>query len=956
MDYWNLLDAVQPTGGFFCVVGIDGKQLKSQELFATKEEVDAEIQRLLAKKLNVFFSVAKFKTADNRKIENVQSLKSFFLDIDCGPDKAELDPKTGRPKGYLTQTLALTALNKFCTTVGLPKPTLVNSGRGVHVYWALDTELTPTQWKPIARSFSKLCIEHKLYVDSVFDESRILRVPGTFNFKDDTPHEVKILHLAPPVALTDAKKILGTVETFTLDGPKRELTALGKAMQGNTENNFRTIMLRSTKGEGCQQLLDCYMNRATLAEPRWFNALSIVKACADRDTAVHMISEGHPDYSPYKAEQKMNGSAGPNSCAEFEKHNPGGCDGCPHKGKITSPIVLGKGIIRATAKDSLVTVESETGVIQHHNIPTYPFPFFRGKNGGIYLKADDKEESGVDKLVYEHDLYITKLMHDPNVGFVAVFIVHLPKDGMKEFVVSNVKITDRGEMRRELSRQGVVASEGRFKYIADYIIASIRELQYKKKAETMRVQFGWADNNSAFIVGDREITKNGIYHSPPSSITEDIAPYFEPRGTLDKWKEVAKLYGRPGLEVQAFAALSAFGAPLLKFTEQQGAIINIIHSKSGAGKTTVLRMINSVFGNPKMLLGTPDDTKVARITKLGILNNLTNTMDEMTNTTAEEFSNFAYAATQGRGKDKGMPHENKLRINKTTWQTITVGSSNSSFFEKLTTLKVDPDGELARLMEFSVDYTDEAIISVEEGKAMFDHQLSENYGQAGDVYMQWVVNNLEEAVQSVLRIQKMLDVTLRLTQRERLWSAVTACNIAGGLIAKQKVGLIDWDIKRIYNHIGPKLLKMRGESANTKELTFRDIIGDYLTRYSQNILAVNDGVDARSNMAQFPVSEPRGELLIRQEPDTRKMFIKVNHFKKDCVDRQISYRDSLSKAQESGSLLDVINKRLTKGSKVEGGSVRCLVFDSTHSDFSEGMEVVEGAKLEREMDDAGGEG
>ena len=57
----------------------------------------------------------------------------------------------------------------------------------------------------------------------------------------------------------------------------------------------------------------------------------------------------------------------------------------------------------------------------------------------------------------------------------------------------------------------------------------------------MRLQFGWADKDSKFIVGDREITKDGVYHSPPSSITANLAQALTPKGTLAAWKEVFNL-------------------------------------------------------------------------------------------------------------------------------------------------------------------------------------------------------------------------------------------------------------------------------------------------------------------------------------------------------------------------------------------------------------------------------
>jgi len=134
--------------------------------------------------------------------------------------------------------------------------------------------------------------------------------------------------------------------------------------------------------------------------------------------------------------------------------------------------------------------------------------------------------------------------------------------------------------------------------IAYYVGTFVKNLQLTNKAEVMRTQFGWVDGDSAFIVGDREITKDGSFYSPPSKATSVEAALMKPTGSYEKWKEVFNLYGLPGLEPHAFAALTAFGAPLLKFVGLRGAIINLIHQSSGSGKSTALYMCNSVWGHP----------------------------------------------------------------------------------------------------------------------------------------------------------------------------------------------------------------------------------------------------------------------------------------------------------------------------------------------------------------------
>ena len=911
------------------MVGIHSDKSARQLLVATREEVDKVAAKFIAQQRNVFFGVAKFATDSDRTKENVQSLKALWLDIDCGEDKAAVNPKTGRPNGYIDQATGLSALRDFCKLVGLPKPTLVNSGRGIHVYWVLDRVVTQHEWEPVAARLRKLCFTHGLHVDTaVFEVSRILRIPGTLNFKDDPPKPVVVMNVAPPVAFSEFCRLLGVEETpVAAPKVKRELTALGKAMMNNVESKFSTLMVRSAKGSGCRQLLSCFQERATLEEPRWFNALSIAKFCSDRDTAIHKMSEGHPDYDYAVVEKKAQGIKGPHSCEEFEAKNPGGCDGCPHKGKITSPIVLGRDVVRATEEDNTVTVEDEEGEVEEHQIPAYPFPFFRGKTGGIYMQPEGDEEAPI--LVYEHDLYVVKRMRDPALGDVVVMRLHLPKDGVKDFVISNAQMVDKSEPRKILASQGVICPERRFGMLLMYIYAFVKELQYQRRAEQMRTQFGWADNDSKFIVGDREFTKDGMFHSPPSSVTANIAQHLTPKGTLDEWKEVFNLYGRPGLEPHAFAALTAFGSPLLKFLGQNGAIINVVHPKSGTGKTTILQMCNSVFGSPEKLSAMWNDTLNAKIMRLGVMNNLAFTVDEMTNTTPQDFSTLAYSMSQGRGKDRVMASSNELRLNLTSWQSMSLCSSNVAFYEKMTTLKSSPDGELMRLMEYKIEYSD--AIDPTYAKNMFDHQLKNNYGHAGDIYVTWLVSNLEEAVQTARNIQFKIDKELQLTQRERFWSAATAANIAGGLIAKH-LGLIDWDMKRVYQWATKMVLSLRADmSPPVNDVSA--VIGDYINRHMQSIIVANDEADRRTNRPTAPLLEPKSDLLIRYEPDTKKMFLTAKAFKDDCVKYQVNYKDTLRRLEEKGIYLGTMTKRLSKGMAVVAPGVHCIIIDCSGTEF-----------------------
>lgn len=941
MSDFDLLSAVQPKDGWYAVVGISGSGKVKQRFAETREEFDTLVDQMVEEQRNVFFGVAKYNDDSGRTKGNVRALRALWLDIDCGE---------GKP--YPDQSSGFTALRKFVKTVGLPKPTVVNSGRGMHVYWATTEDMDRTQWEALAARLHTLCTTQGLHADpACFEVARILRVPGTFNFKGEEPLPVTVVTQGNPTEVAELFDILGAeLPKVALFGTpsKRPMSALGKQVLDSVEASFKKLVKRSMAGDGCAQIVSCIEDRATLEEPRWFNALSIAKFCKDKVKAVGVVSEGHPDFELTDALQKMEHILGPHSCVEFEKNNPEACKGCPFKGKITSPISLAKEV-QAADPDEVITPEpseDEDEDTRPYRRPTPPFPYMWGKKGGLWRKAQGEEAE--DTMVYEHDLYVVKRMEDPEHGECTMMRLHLPKDGLKEFVVSNFKVMDATELRKVLASKGVMTDRKRFDLIVDYIIRSVKELQCKKRAEHMRNQFGWADKDSKFIIGNREVSVNGVYYSPSSSSTEAIAINMNTAGTFEKWKEVFDLYGEPGLEAHAFAAATAFGAPLLKFSGHSGAIFNLIHPNSGTGKTTILHMCNSVWGHPKNLCAKKDDTFNSKVHKIGVHNTLPICFDEMSNTEPKQLSELAYLITQGTGKDRMKASSNELRINQTSWRTIALCSSNHSFYEKLEFLKDSPEGEVMRIIEFYIDYND--VIETSYAKQMFDHQLMQNYGHAGEIYAEYIVTNREYAERSYLDVQRQLDTVLKLTQRERFWSAAVAANLTGIRIAKH-IGLCDWDITRIFKWVCKRIIELRKTAIAPIEHD-KEIVGQFILNHMQSILVVDDGVDRRSSMASFPILEPKRELAVRYEPDTKKVYIVVKTFKDFCQTRNISYRETVRKLEACGLLIGMENKRLSKGMTVTTTPVRALVFDAKHPDFIsiDDLSVIKDASGKEEED------
>jgi len=146
MDTTKFLSHVLPEEGVYCIVGLKAGHNPQTYFYDNIDNAVQKSSQLDAENFNSYFACASFEDpAVGRKTINVQVLKSFYLDIDCGPTK-----------DYPDQTAGLEAFAAFLDKTGLPSPTIVSSGYGVHVYWALKAPIRLAEWKPVAERLKTL--------------------------------------------------------------------------------------------------------------------------------------------------------------------------------------------------------------------------------------------------------------------------------------------------------------------------------------------------------------------------------------------------------------------------------------------------------------------------------------------------------------------------------------------------------------------------------------------------------------------------------------------------------------------------------------------------------------------------------------------------------------------------------------------------------------------------------
>ena len=928
------LSTVLPSSGIYCAVSIDANGLVRQTFHETIEELAEQGQRISKSGRNAYFAMSTFQSTESRKASNAAFTRSFFLDLDCGP---------GKP--YPDQASASNALRAFIDKIGLPDPYVVNSGRGLHVYWPLDTALPTSEWMTYASRFKALCLENDFAIDPAVpaDAARVLRIPDTLNFKANPALPVQIAVEAQPITVDVILSKFPDGMDFSavarVDDFTKDVTRSGNF----PSTEFKRLVVRSLKGTGCQQIAYATQNAAILEEPAWRAVLSIAWRCEDAESAIHLVSRDHPEYDEEETVRKAQATKGPTTCRWFKDNYPERCNGCSHA--ITSPIVLGRKVAAAAEVDGTYEVHQQlepdqsdlaVGTTVKVNIPAYPFPYFRGAKGGVYRKSKTKDGEPIEEEIYPYDLYLTSRYYDSDdggdgEGELVQINLHTPHDGIRRFVTPVTSLMSKDKLRDALVKHGVIVFGNQVDQIMAYFASSIRNLQRIAGAERTRSQMGWTPDNSGFVVGELEYTANGVRLAPAASGTRKIAPLFGPKGDLDAWIKIANFYARPDMYPHQLTVLFGFAGPLFKLfdsVDMRGVLINLVSNKSGTGKTTAQMVVNSIFGHPNELLLKKDDTLASRIHWMGMLNSITVTMDEITNISDEDLSALAYEIPQGRGKHRMESQSNRMRANSTTWCTPAISSSNSSMYDKLMRSKATPAGEVRRIIE--IPFQRSTNINKQETDQLFA-QLAQHYGTAGPVYVQYLQKNMNAVIPLLHTVKHKLDTKLKLEQSDRFFSQGFAAAMAAGLICKE-LKLLDYDIQGLFDYIKQWSDGIQTEvvqQVSDSAAIAKEALAGYVNENINNALIINSG---QAGVAVAPITMPRGQLKMRYEPDTKLLWIPASEFKTYLTNRQISAREAIRMLADIGVLQhngNTIVKRISSGALggFESTAIRCFVFD-----------------------------
>lgn len=956
MDTKHFLNTVLSGEGYYCVAGLKNGKMVRKSYDSIDAAVDVANNFDLEER-DAYFTPASFVDGDSTKGDNIHLIKSLFLDLDCGPDKP-----------YTTQQEALAALRDFYKTYKLPRPLIVNSGRGLHVYWGLDKAYPRDEWLPVATALKATCLENGLDIDPAVtaDAARLLRVPNTRNFKGTPPLPVRVLLASDKVtSLEDFAALLPTDLIPVLSA--RDYSSADKADMANAKGNdskytykFSNLLMKTAQGKGCAHIDKAIRKADEITYPEWTHILSIAKRC-DTDgvvgalPAIHLVSKGYSNYSEEETEKIASSIEYPHLCTTFDNDCPGLCEGCPNNGKIKSPITLCRELklaegdevqieipaapedfydargdelpIEASGGNDAETVDvpaaptKRESVLEKIKIPTYPDKYVRPEGGGVAKVFHDKEGDRQELVICPDSLFLKKRMIDVNgpcyeIGHTSTF------EGERTFIASQKELTSTESFRSVMNSNDVLVLPSTQKELMEYVGAWIMKLKEAGPPIKVKSQFGWTEGEKSFVIGDKEIFPNRVEHNPPGSRTAQYVHMFDTKGTLEQWKELAGFYGRKGFEQHQYMFGLSFGSPLMQFVSGiSGCIYNLNSPETGIGKTTGMWGGASVWGNHKKLVLIGKDTANSAWNRAEVLKNIPLYIDELSNLKPEAASDFCYAISDGVQKNRmSNKGENAERFRGEPWDLNCGSTGNNSITEIAGTYRASPKGEAGRVI--SVEAT--KLLHGAEGTLQaneLNDQLAENYGHAGPVFMQHVMNNKAKIKKRVQDTREELVKKLNAEPQERFWIAQGATVYAGCVTAKE-VGLIDWDLDNLWEWI---LKTIRAQRANLHQMDMDidDIVSQYYMDNVRSILRITSSADSRDPELAHIIKPdlqdmPNFQFVARHETDINKFYIRLPPFKK-WISQHKYTESSIKRLIFTHMEGKYVKKRMGKGTKMDTG-------------------------------------
>lgn len=967
MSPLKFLQAVWPDEGYYCIVTSStppnaDKPRFHHATFETIKEAAAYIEKYKNTR-NTFFSVLSLKEQrvwDKKKVNpqtgeigawairtqsNSFKAKAFFLDLDVGENKPN-------HPAYGSQEEALKAIRDFCKTVGLPKPMIVSSGGGIHIYWLMLAAIGVDEWRATARLLHALIQYHGLRADPsrTRDSASVLRVAGTFNLKKTgQPRPVRVYSETNPISYEDFNSIL---KTAAFDADINIAQAQQSPKQSHDEGNlsrpfigpetsFRALLA------ACPQMQEVVRLKGDMPEPLWYKTLALVRHVHKGEYFCHKISEKYAGYTPGEVDAKIAQlkakDIGPSTCESIcsASNVPSICDLCKFNGKVTSPIVAAR--FRDEAPPPLVEMSLGDDIVASIQIPNAPKPFKR-LNNAISMVYVNKDGEDCERILCNYDLYPLARVRNHSLELEQQqWVVKHQNEGEQRFEMDADALYDTRKFSTIIANRGIYIAPNDINFLREYMVAYIQELQKQQAADEQNNHLGWTEDCKKFIMPTRVFQRDGSVR--PTSLSKGAArasAEIKKKGTLQKQVELLRFYARDEYLPHQFFVGGSLASILYHMTGHHGIVVNAT-GPSGASKSTALYTAASLWGAPKTYAvnGTNRGaTSLALGERITTLSNLPIAVDEITKMPKDTAVDLVMSITQPghriRLDQRGIEREHKGGLK----SSIMLTTANSSLHIALSTDNATGTAGSMRVFEINMNRT--RIHSIAEADDYLS-QLCENYGHVGEVFVNYVIKNYDAVAERVKAMTRRVADLVKLQQSERFWCSVIACIVVSLEIAYE-LGLLCFDAERVLTWATNVQIPFMRGIVREEYTTPIGMLSEYMEKISGDMIVVEKVVTSALGQTPMVIREPRGAMLGHYDVERGQMWLLKKGFKDYCDRIGANYRAvldelSLPMPLPNGEITKVIldknaRKVLGSGTSYAKAQSTCIVVNMRHPEVS----------------------
>lgn len=915
MDIKNFLSMVLPPSGEYYILG-GKKGLQT----STCDSVDGAVALINQYKKgggNVYIGLAGYRPGATREKKHVTGKKCFYFDMDCGE---------GKP--YQTKQEAFAAVKKFLTDSKFPAPSMiVDSGGGLHIYWVTNEVLIESEWSSMALGLKRLAATHALRHDAAIcaDSARILRVPGTFNWKDPAnPRECKVIKNTGLTYDVDAlRKFLPTTTNVVA------MPGFEKFQDGGFDNLIATT---GSQPRFMRHILqECKVAQHTKDTAGddadynlWFAMLTLLLFCEDGEGFVHPFSNGHPKYDAGAVARKWQGrladkaagtTRGATTCEQFHACKPELCESCPHwkspeRGSSwSSPIHFGLPPAKA-------------------DVPPFPYLLLSDGNTGITVPNEDGGKS-IELAFFGqvHNLQVFKT----DSRTVLFWEYRLPSKMCRNVEMDAISLVDAKQFKKALLASGVILSDAETKGLRNMTESWVKTIQNRRGEIRAPSNYGWTREGGqrGFRHGDTVFWADGREQTVHTAVDTHSNP-IGTRGTLDGWQRMVK-YALQAKHVETEVLIAAgFAAPLIEMSHIEGAILSAVSLRSGTGKTTAMRLGQAIWGNPSTAMFSLSDTTNAILARMGMYNTLPAMWDDIripeNVKEARQKVDMIYQITQGREKSR-MTSSVELR-NVASWRTLLVCSSNSGLSPYIS--MIDQGGTAAhhRILEMEVSPID----TTKACKPSVFNEVGDHYGHAGRVYAKWLLANYDTAKAQLLHNIDAISAKLDAKPEDRFTVTTIAAIYTAAKLANQ-CGLVEFDTSAIVKFLVRVFQKRKGEIQQISrdfgsDNNIVELLGMFMAEHQMNTTIMRQYPKAGRN------SLDNNNLV---NPAMREVFLSVAledkeiRILKSKVDKWFKGHSRLNAARELCDVDGITQSRRNISGAVAGDSktLSCYLIEYT---------------------------